>query len=755
MANSQSYLLNPAAVGGRSVVDTLGSDVTYDGKLFLTAQFEGPRRNRSLYLEDGNKSIAIGSQQFSLSNPTAGAQEIARIGNRVAWDTYDVSTNTASIRYYDGSKAIDLGSGISPKFYKQGIVWGNAQGLQYFDGQSTKQLSVGASLGENPYRPILGLNPVKVSGDYVVWAGGANTAELFLYDGKSTKQITTEGFNSAGRRKAIPVYEISGSQVVWSSYAPAQVGTITSSEIYYFDGSKTTRLTNNAQVDANPSFFQGKPIWLGPDANGVDQILTYRDGQTQSITTAQNNNVNSYKVVDGLLAWQSIDAQTGNSDIYVYDGKKISQLTNTPDIAEFLDASKSDRLYWSSTAGQFTYTNGQVQQLDLGAGNYGLVGAQQNNLLLEGFTSFDESQVGEDFGGVYQAKAFDAKNIQRGTANGDVLTGTLDSNIIYGLDGADRITGGKGTDNLYGGNGNDTIAGREGDDLILGEAGNDRLDGDAGDDVLVGGAGNDTLLGDAGRDTLLGGTGDDKIEGGDGNDVLNGGDGNDTIDGGNGNDTIVGGAGNDRIYGGGGNDSITGGAGNTLVRGGDGNDTIVAEYNSLSAELYGDNGNDFITGTDGNDTLNGGNGDDTLNGGQFNDVILGGNGNDILTGGAGEDTLTGGGGSDTFVFEGFGSAALISFGVDRINSFNVAEDKIKLNSYEPSATVFGSSLQFAAVANDAAVATNAATIVYSKATGNLFFNPNGAEAGLGTDGAQFATLNNKPQNLTAGNFLLG
>jgi Ca2+-binding RTX toxin-like protein len=614
MANSQSYLLNPAAVGGRSVVDTLGSDVAYDGKLFLTAQFEGARRNRSLYLEDGSKSIAIGSQQFSLSTPAANTQEIARIGNRVAWDTYDVSTNTASIRYYDGSKTIDLGSGVSPNFYKQGIVWGNAQGLQYFDGGSTKQLSD---------RPILALNPVKVSGDYVVWAGGLNTAELFLYDGKSTKQITTEGFNSSGRRTTRPVYEISGSQVVWSSYVPGS----TNSEIYYFDGSTTTRLTTNTGVDSNPGFFQGNPIWTGPDANGISQLFTYSNGQARAITTAQNN-IDNYKIVDGLLAWEKADAQTGNSDIYVYDGKKIAQLTNTPDVDELLDASKSDRLYWSSPAGQFTYTNGQVQQLDLGAGNYGLIGAQQNNLLLEGFTSFNESQVGEDFDGVYQAKAFDAKNIQRGTANGDVLTGNLDSNIIYGLDGADRITGGKGTDNLYGGNGNDTINGREGDDLIFGEAGNDRLTGEAGDDVLVGGAGNDTLLGDGGRDTLLGGTGDDKIEGGDGNDFLNGGDGNDQIDGGNGNDTIRGGAGNDRIYGGAGNDSITGGAGNTLVRGGDGNDTISAEYNSLSAELYGDNGNDLITGTDANDTLNGGNGNDTLNGGQLNDVILGGNGSD-------------------------------------------------------------------------------------------------------------------------------
>ncbi len=745
MANSQSYLLNPAAVGGRSIVNTLGSDVAYDGKQFLTAQFEGPRRNRSLYLEDGTKSIAIGSQQFSLSNLVANAQEVARIGNRVAWDTYDVNTATASIRYYDGSKTVDLGSGISPKFYKQGIVWGNEKGLQYFDGQSTKQLSD---------RSILGVNPVKVSGDYVVWAGGVDTAELFFYDGKSTKQITTEGFNSFGRRTARPVYEISGSQVVWSSYVSG--ASSTNSEIYYFDGSKTTRLTTNTRIDSNPGFFQGNPIWTGIDANGISQIFTYSDGQARAITTAQNNSDN-YKVIDGLLAWERVDAQTGNSDIYVYDGKKISQLTNTPDLSEFLDPNKSDRLYWSSTAGQFTYNNGQVQRLDLGTGNYGLAGAKQDNLLLEGFTDFNDGQgqVGEDFGGVYQAKAFDAKNIKRGTANGDVLTGNLDSNIIYGLDGADRITGGKGTDNLYGGNGNDTIVGQGGDDLILGEAGNDRLDGDAGDDVLVGGAGNDTLIGDAGRDTLIGGTGDDQIEGGDGNDALTGGDGNDRIDGGNGNDTIAGGAGNDSIYGGDGNDSITGGAGNTLVRGGDGNDTIIGEYNTLSAELYGDNGNDLITGSDGNDTLNGGNGNDTLNGGQGNDVILGGNGSDILAGGAGDDTLTGGGGRDTFVFEGFGSTALIAFGVDRINNFNVAEDKIKLNSYDPSVAVFGSNLKFAAVANDAAVETNAATIVYSKATGNLFFNPNGAEAGLGDIGSQFATLNNKPQTLAASNFLLG
>ena len=46
---------------------------------------------------------------------------------------------------------------------------------------------------------------------------------------------------------------------------------------------------------------------------------------------------------------------------------------------------------------------------------------------------------------------------------------------------------------------------------------------------------------------------------------------------------------------------------------------------------------------------------------------------------------------------------------------------------------------FAIVSSDTAVATSGAFIVYNSATGGLFYNQNGAEAGFGT-GAQFATL---------------
>jgi Ca2+-binding RTX toxin-like protein len=68
--------------------------------------------------------------------------------------------------------------------------------------------------------------------------------------------------------------------------------------------------------------------------------------------------------------------------------------------------------------------------------------------------------------------------------------------------------------------------------------------------------------------------------------------------------------------------------------------------------------------------------------------------------------------------------------------------------------VFGFSVasEFAKVASDALAATSEAFITYSSATGNLFYNQNGANAGLGS-GGQFATLANLP-DLTATDFCI-
>ncbi|WP_082449755.1 DUF4214 domain-containing protein [Sphingomonas sp. Leaf67] len=81
-----------------------------------------------------------------------------------------------------------------------------------------------------------------------------------------------------------------------------------------------------------------------------------------------------------------------------------------------------------------------------------------------------------------------------------------------------------------------------------------------------------------------------------------------------------------RIYGEGGNDTITGFTTPDHLFGGTGNDVI-----------YGLEGDDELFGEEGEDILFGGNGADVLNGQASNDTLSGGAGNDTIDGGAGFD----------------------------------------------------------------------------------------------------------------------
>ncbi|NJP09251.1 MAG: calcium-binding protein [Leptolyngbyaceae cyanobacterium RU_5_1] len=235
--------------------------------------------------------------------------------------------------------------------------------------------------------------------------------------------------------------------------------------------------------------------------------------------------------------------------------------------------------------------------------------------------------------------------------------------------------------------------------------------------------------------------------GGEGNDSLIGSNGNDTLDGGTGNDTMQGGLGNDTYLVNSTRDQVTEAANagidtvqssvnftlgenleNLVLRG---TDTINGTGNNLANTMTGNNANNNLDGKEGNDILNGGGG---------NDILIGGLGLDSLNGGAGDDVLIGGDAADRFIFNSGAAFTPADLGVDLIKDFQVNLDKIVLSQ-----STFGaiSAAQIAIVANDGDAATSAGLITYSVATGNLFFNQNGAAAGLGT-GGQFASLDNAP-----------
>jgi Ca2+-binding RTX toxin-like protein len=82
-----------------------------------------------------------------------------------------------------------------------------------------------------------------------------------------------------------------------------------------------------------------------------------------------------------------------------------------------------------------------------------------------------------------------------------------------------------------------------------------------------------------------------------------------------------------------------------VIHGGKGNDRINVTI-ARPAEVYGEDGDDTITGGGSINELYGGMGNDTLNGGKLDNLLVGGAGNDRLTGGIGRNVMIGGTGVD-------------------------------------------------------------------------------------------------------------
>jgi RTX calcium-binding nonapeptide repeat (4 copies)/Cysteine-rich secretory protein family len=221
-------------------------------------------------------------------------------------------------------------------------------------------------------------------------------------------------------------------------------------------------------------------------------------------------------------------------------------------------------------------------------------------------------------------------------------------------------------------------------------------------------------------------------------------------------DNLVGQSGNDSIIGLDSNDSVSGAGGDDRLFGNEGNDQLSGGLGD--DEIVGGRGDDTLTGGTGNDQLCGGSGNDRLWGEAGDDILLGGSGDDQLVGSAGNDTLIGSSGNDRFIFESAGAFQANDFGLDLIRDFKSGEDKIQLGgeSFPALQSIFGNGFsqanEFATVADDGAVAASAAEIVYSSGSGQLFYNANGAAAGLG-DGAAIALFSNQPA-LTANDFVI-
>jgi Ca2+-binding RTX toxin-like protein len=229
----------------------------------------------------------------------------------------------------------------------------------------------------------------------------------------------------------------------------------------------------------------------------------------------------------------------------------------------------------------------------------------------------------------------------------------------------------------------ENVIGTGNDDSISGNSAANKLEGGAGDDFLAGGGGNDTLIGGAGHGTFEGGTGADSIVGDSLHDLVTyenstvgvtvnlslataqvsageaSGDILSKIE------DVTGSAFNDTLTGTDVKNYIEGGAGADRLDGGDGFDYAIYNSKTIGVTVnLGAAGAQVSTGDASGDVLINIEG---VDGTDANDRLIGNADANGLYGERGNDTLTGGAGSDIFGFNTFEGDS----DVDLITDFQV------------------------------------------------------------------------------------
>jgi Ca2+-binding RTX toxin-like protein len=528
----------------------------------------------------------------------------------------------------------------------------------------------------------------------------------FLSDG-TVLLSETLGPNASGGAPALILNPTTGSFT--SSGTGADDGVLSRST----DGSTVVIMGQNS-TDPGVGVYQTGVGIIASHGNNADGVYGFYKG------------VQAYSAEAGLIA-QFVP----NNGLNIYDGTAhyVRDLTDSHPTwigglaglafdasGHFLFVLTGNTIYQLSTAdwgtvGQFALGTG-VATADGDFGNRLLVGPNMRYFVVQ-----------TDTGGFF--------TVQNPNA----------SATINGTTGADQIHGTGLFDDIHGNAGNDTIFALAGNDVVHGDAGNDTLDGGAGNDTLDGGADVDTasyataasgvtvgladaapqntlgagvdtlsnlenLTGSAFNDTLTGNASANVLNGGAGADVMSGGTGNDSyvVDqagdaisevAGQGEDTVIAKAsyalgagvsvetmttvngsattainliGNElaqSLYGNAGDNILTGMGGADYLVGGAGNDKYYVDQSDFISELVG-GGDDwiFVPGTyilrEGSEieTLVAVNQDSldpvNLTGNEFGQSLYGSQGVNSLNGGAGNDYLVGLGGND-FLLGGAGN----------------------------------------------------------------------------------------------------
>jgi Ca2+-binding RTX toxin-like protein len=362
----------------------------------------------------------------------------------------------------------------------------------------------------------------------------------------------------------------------------------------------------------------------------------------------------------------------------------------------------------------------------------------------------------------------------KGDASDNVLIGTRESDSLSGFGGDDRLYGLRGNDDLDGGEGADLMSGRVGDDIYWVDNPGDRVAERRGEGffdqvrstvsyalnrnvehlVLLGtadidGLGNaaeNILIGNAGANRLNGRGGYDRMEGGKGNDIYvvddDGGPFDEVVEyAGEGVDTVR--LALPGIY------HLPDNVENLIISDRSSAIRHNVDGNNLDNDIHLGDGADFGQGGEGADRISGLGGNDGLLGELGDDRLIGGDGDDELVGGEGQDYIFGGQGQDIIDLSDADMARDRLYydvnptpeNADSIEGFIHKQDRFFLNR-----SVYAGLTSDGRLDPDAFhVGSNAADaedrIIYNKAQGKVYYDPDGAG---GAAMSLIATLVDRP-----------
>lgn len=249
---------------------------------------------------------------------------------QVVWSEWDGTDH--EIFFYDGTTVIQLTDNDRIDRFAQindsGTVAWYGLGVWLYDGASTIQIAADGGVGVQ-------LN----NNGEAVWEGGdGSDTEIFLYDGSGVTQITDNVFDDHD-----PQINDSGLVMWWG-----QTHADSDYEIFRYEDGEITQITDNDYTDWRPRINNsGQAVWVGIlELHGDREIFCYDGTGITRVTDNEGTDYHPQINDNGLVVWEG-QGLNGHFDIFLDDGTETAQLSMSGLPDEWPQINNADHVIWS------------------------------------------------------------------------------------------------------------------------------------------------------------------------------------------------------------------------------------------------------------------------------------------------------------------------------------------------------------------------------------------------------------------------